>query len=74
MRTNPISNPQSHLQTLNKSHNNDSPSRALKVNNSVLQSDTDSEIENDLPVHPKGYKDQWAAIMKMMDEEDVEKV
>lgn len=52
----------------------ESPNRPISLNKSKLDSDSDSEIEKDLPIHPKGYKDQWAAMAKMADDEELEKV
>lgn len=50
-----------------------SPSKNLKVEDSMIKSDTDSDIEHELPTHPKGFKNHWAAIMKAMDDEDEHK-
>ena len=52
-----------------------SPSnKGTKIQNKELISDTDSEIENDLPLHPtQGYKNHWAVIMKAQDEEELQK-
>jgi len=52
-----------------------SPSnKGTKIQNKELISDTDSEIENDLPIHPtQGYKNHWAAIMRAKDEEELQK-
>ena len=43
------------------------------MNDSGVKSDTDSDIDHELPTHPKGFKNHWAAIMKAMDEEDEHK-
>jgi len=46
----------------------------LKMQNSKVIENSDSDIDGDLPVHHKGHKNQWAAIMKLMDDEEALKV
>lgn len=54
--------------------NNPSPNKESRIDNSGIVSDTDSEIENDLPLHPKGFQNHWAAIMKAKDDDELERV
>ena len=64
-------------QSINKKYrNNASPNNGLKIENSeiMLDTDTDAEIEENLPLHPKGFKNHWAAIMKAQDDEQLEMV
>ena len=59
----------------NNSYSKYSPNKGLKVDDQYLSSDTDSEIENDLPIqHARGFKDHWAVIMKAKDDEEIKKV
>lgn len=54
--------------------NNPLTNNGLRIENSQIVSDTDSEIENDLPLHPKGFKNHWAAVMKAKDDDQLERV
>jgi hypothetical protein len=50
-------------------HSNVSPAKGMKIQNSFLDCSSDSSITDELPDNPKGVKNHWAVIMKLMDED-----